>query len=184
MRSGAAWVSLRGGRAAAGAGPGSAAVAPARSARSHRRQRRQPAVPAVPRVSCAALTENGLFGGCVWVDVACLSPLVPLSEGWSVEVQTQLLWLRGALGQLLVVEERGSVPRGMAARIWGAGISAGPGGRPVPWWGTGGVLGAARGASRGAWGCPSFKVFSTASGQGDARFKVKPANYVTSQMGV
>lgn len=40
------------------------------------------------------------------------------------------------------------------------------------------------GASRGAWRCPSVKVFSTASGQGDAHFKVKPANYVTSQMGV
>lgn len=99
MRSGAAWVSLRGGRAAAGAGPGSAAVAPARSARSHRRQRRQPAVPAVPRVSRAALTENGLFGG-VCVGGCCLS----VSSGPP---------FRG-------VECRGADPAGLAPRSIGA----------------------------------------------------------------
>lgn len=99
--SGAASVWLRGGRAA-GAGPGSAAVAPALSARSHRRQRRPPVAPVVSRVSCAALTGNGLFGGRAARSLsvcpsACLlrSPL-GLRGG-----AAPLVWLLGALGPLL-----------------------------------------------------------------------------------
>lgn len=118
--SGAAGVSVRGGRAAAGAGPGSAAVAPALSARSHRRRQQPPPAPEVPRVSCAALAENGLFRGCVWLGVVsvCLlrSPLGSWGRGVAA-CSPPLVWLREALGLLLAGD-----------RVFGLGVPSPAGG--------------------------------------------------------
>lgn len=120
----------------------------------------------------------------------CLSPPVPpwlLTRAGAGECSPPLVWLRGVFGLLPAGDEGarrglGCLPRRGQGRIWGAGNSL-----PA-------LKGAMcrAGVAVGCWkrrrrlrgACPAVKVFSTVSGQGDACFKVKPVNYVMSQMGL